>query len=224
MRYLIVAAHPDDEVLGAGATIHRAALSGDEVYVCLMSHWSPTRDDNLNDGIKDSHRILGVKKAYVGDFGCMRFKDADHHEMVRFIESCILDCQPTVLITHHPADIHIDHGVTAECCLEAAKLPQRQTCRTGRIQNIMFMEVPSSTDWNTNPSMSCFRPDTFLEVSTEDLDAKYAAISVYDNVIRERPHPRSISSMNALATVRGGQAGVYLAEAFQTVFRVGVLL
>ena len=57
MTYLIVAAHPDDEVLGAGATIHKLAKQGHEVYVCMMSHWSPTRDDNLEDGIKESHRI-----------------------------------------------------------------------------------------------------------------------------------------------------------------------
>ena len=79
MRYLIVAAHPDDEVLGAGAVMHKASMQGDSVYVCLLSHWSPTRDDNLENGISASHSILGVKKSYIGDFGCMRFKDEDHH-------------------------------------------------------------------------------------------------------------------------------------------------
>ena len=101
MRYLIVASHPDDEVLGAGAMMHKASGNGDEIYVCLLSHWSPTRDDNLAGGIASSHAILGVKKSYVGDFGCMRFKDEDHHAIVRFIESVIVDCQPDVLITHH---------------------------------------------------------------------------------------------------------------------------
>ncbi|MCD8381040.1 MAG: PIG-L family deacetylase, partial [Lachnospiraceae bacterium] len=75
MRCLVVAAHPDDEILGAGATMRKMAKEGQGIYVCLLSHWSPTRDDNLEDGIAASHSALGVKKSYIGDFGCMRFKD-----------------------------------------------------------------------------------------------------------------------------------------------------
>lgn len=221
MRYLIVAAHPDDEALGAGAMIHAAKKNGDEVYVCLLSRWSPTRDDNLDDGIKESHDILGVKKSYVADFGCMRFKDADHHEVVRFIESCIKDCGPDVLITHHPADIHIDHGVTAECCLEASKLPQRQTVHIPEIRKVMFMEVPSSTDWNISTANGVFVPNTFVGVDADDLAAKVRAVGVYKDVIRQHPHPRSEISIDALAIVRGSQCGREYAEAFQLVFGLG---
>lgn len=222
MRYLIVVAHPDDEVLGAGATIHSAARNGDEIYVCLLSRWSPTRDDNLKVGIYESHRILGVKDSYVGDFGCMRFKDADHHEIVRFIESCIKECKPDILVTHHPADIHIDHSITAECCLEAAKLPQRQVVDIPAIQKVMFMEVPSSTDWNISTANGVFTPNIFIGVEAEDIAAKIKAIGVYKDVIRQRPHPRSEASLNALAVVRGSQCGVEYAEAFQLVFGLGV--
>lgn len=222
MRYLIVVAHPDDEALGAGAIIHKAADSGSEVYVCLLSHWSPTRDDNLKSGIIKSHQILGVTKSYVGDFGCMRFKDADHHEIVRFIESCIKDCRPDVLITHHPADIHIDHGVTAECCMEAAKLPQRQIISIPAIKKVMFMEVPSSTDWNVSRANGIFTPNTFISVDKADVEAKIRAIGVYRDVIREAPHPRSETVLDALAVVRGSQCGRRYAEAFQMVFGLEV--
>ena len=222
MKYLVVAAHPDDEALGAGATIHRLSSYGHEVYVCLLSHWSPTRDDNLEEGIKKSHKILGVTKSYVGDFGCMRFKDADHHEIVRFIETAIKDCQPDVIITHHPADVHIDHGVTAECCLEAAKLPQRLIADVQPIKKIMFMEVPSSTDWSMSTANGVFIPNVFSEVSMDDIDAKIESIGVYGNVIRKRPHPRSASNMLALTVVRGSQAGYEQAEAFQLVFGLEV--
>lgn len=222
MRYLIVAAHPDDEVLGAGATIHKLARQGHEVYVCMMSHWSPTRDDNLEEGIKESHRIIGVKKAYIGDFGCMRFKDADHHEIVRFIESCIKDCLPEVLITHHPADVHIDHGITTECCMEAAKLPQRGIIDMPYIRSICFMEVPSSTDWNINTSNGKFVANSYEEVTEQDLEAKIRAIEVYKDVMRSRPHPRCTDSIFAKAVCRGCESGYEYAEAFQTVFRLGV--
>ena len=152
----------------------------------------------------------------------MRFKDADHHEIVRFIETAIKDCQPDVIITHHPADVHIDHGVTAECCLEAAKLPQRQIANVKPVKKIMFMEVPSSTDWSMSTANGVFVPNVFSEVCTEDIDAKIESIDVYENVIRERPHPRSASSMVALAVVRGSQAGYRNAEAFQLVFGLEV--
>ena len=220
MRYLIVAAHPDDEALGAGAMMHRLSSEGHDVCVCLLSHWSPTRDDNLNEGIKKSHSILGVAKTYVGDFGCMRFKDADHHAMVRFIEDAIMDCQPDVIITHHPADIHVDHGITSQCCLEAAKLPQRQIADIPAIKKIMFMEVPSSTDWNINTANGVFTPNVYVEVKQKDIAAKVDSINVYKAVLRERPHPRSVACIDALATVRGSQSGVKYAEAFQQVFEL----
>lgn len=222
MKYLIVAAHPDDEVLGAGATIHNAAVHEDEVYVCLLSHWSPTRDDNLEDGIAASHAILGVKKSYVGDFGCMRFKDEDHHAIVRFIEAAIKDCQPDYLITHHPADVHVDHGITSECCMEASRLPMRQIAEVKPIRRIMYMEIPSSTDWNISPTNGIFIPNLFVGVSDEDVIEKIKAIGVYNDVMRKPPHPRSNGAINALATLRGSQSGQMLAESFQLVFGTGV--
>lgn len=218
MRYLIVAAHPDDEALGAGALIHNVTAEGNEVIVCLLSHWSPTRDDNLKRGIEISHEILGVNNTYIGDFGCMRFKDEDHHAIVRFIESVIKECCPDIIITHHPADIHVDHGVTTQCCLEAAKLPQRQIDSIPPIKQIMFMEVPSSTDWNVNSVNGFFIPNTFYQVRKEDIEAKIKAIGVYADVIRKYPHPRSYETIDALATVRGSQCGALRAEAFQSVF------
>lgn len=222
MKYLIVAAHPDDEALGAGATIHKTAMNGDEVYVCLLSHWSPTRDDNLEDGIASSHAILGVKKSYVGDFGCMRFKDEDHHAIVRFIEAAIKDCQPDVLITHHPADLHVDHGITSECCMEASRLPMRQTENVPAIRRIMFMEVPSSTDWNISTANSVFVPNMFVSVDADDVYSKIKAIDVYKDVKRKVPHPRSETAINALATLRGSQSGAMMAESFQLVFGLEV--
>ena len=216
MRYLIVAAHPDDEVLGAGAMMHKAAGNGDEVYVCLLSHWSPTRDDNLEDGITSSHAILGVKKSYVGDFGCMRFKDEDHHaiasDMKEWIEKGNLFSQNAV----------IDHGITSECCMEASKLPMRQIANIQPIRKIMYMEVPSSTDWNVSTANGVFVPNVFVDVDADDVYSKVKAVGVYKDVIRKVPHPRSETVINALATIRGSQSGTRMAEAFQLVFGLGV--
>ena len=224
MRYLVVAAHPDDEALGVGAMIHKVSAAGDEVYVCLLSHWSPTRDDDLMKGIEKSHEVLGVKKSYIADFGCMRFKDADHHEMVRFIEAAIRDCRPDVVITHHPADVHIDHGVTSECCMEAVRLPQRQIMdgECCKISKVAFMEVPSSTDWSADVSRRGFSPNSFVAVRTVDIDAKFKAIQVYKDVMRDAPHPRSEAAIIALSTFRGCQCGSMYAESMQLAFEVEV--
>ena len=222
MKYLIVAAHPDDEVLGAGAMIHKAVKNGDEVRICLLSKFSPTRDDDLEKGIYESHHILGIDEAYVHDIPCMQFKDASHHKIVSMIEECIFDYEPDVLITHHPADIHIVHGITAECCLEAARLPQRQLLSVSPIKKIMFMEVPSSTDWNISTANGNFVPNVFVPVDVSDVYAKIKAISVYKDVIRKVPHPRSEEALYALSIMRGSQCGAERAEAFQLAFELGV--
>lgn len=222
-KILVVAAHPDDEALGAGATIHRLAEEGDDVYVCLMSHWCPTRYDNLKEGIEESHKILGVKKSYIGECNGLSFKDVDHHSMVMHIEDAIQDCCPNIIITHHPADINPDHQITTQCCLEAAKLPQRQIVNIPKISKIWFMEVPSSTDWNVSTANGFFIPNCFVAVNREDIDAKVKSIEMYDGVIREFPHPRSVTYLSSLAQVRGSKAGLKLAEAFQVAFELEVM-
>lgn len=216
MNVLVIAAHPDDEALGAGASIHRLAKEGHNVSVCLASHKSVTREDGLRSKALVSNGILGVNKTFFGSFDCMRFKDARHHDLVKFIENAIRDTKPDVVITHHPSDVHQDHQILAECSLEAVRLPQRQTEELPAIRRVMFMEVPSSTDWNGGSDQ--FMPNAFIEVGDDDIAAKISAIGVYEAVIRREPHPRSRRAIEALATIRGARFGVRSAEAFQQVF------
>lgn len=217
-RVLVVAAHPDDEVLGAGATIHRLCRTGSKVAAVLTTSESPTREPELPTECMKSQAEIGISACELGGFGCMALDKADHYELVRFIESAIRKYEPDVLITHHPADIHPDHRTTAACALEAARLPQRQTCEAKRIKKVLFMEVPSSTDWSANAALESFRPDSYAEIWQEDLDAKVRALEAYDNVIRRHPHPRSKEALLALAVLRGSTFGVPMAEAFQTAF------
>ena len=217
MNVLVVAAHPDDEVLGAGATIHSLVRHGDSVHVCVLSAESVTRESGLLEKMHESHKVLGVSSAVCGEFECMKLKDADHHSIVKLIESSIRKTQPDVVITHHPADVHIDHQVVAECCLEAIRLPQRQTEDLRKIRRVLAMEVPSSTDWGADPSKARFVPNVYREVEPEDIEAKISSLSVYEGVLRERPHPRSKCALESLSAVRGAMFGVCLAEAFQLV-------
>ena len=106
--------------------------------------------------------------------------------------------------------------------MEASRLPMRQIENIPAIRRIMFMEVPSSTDWNISTANGVFVPNVFISVDADDVYSKVKAIGVYKDVMRKAPHPRSDTAINALATLRGSQSGARMAESFQLVFGLGV--
>lgn len=220
--YLFVVAHPDDEILGAGATISNLAKNGHAVYICVLSCECNTRSDALLPAMFKTHKDLGVKDTSVFNFGCLRFKDEDHHTMVKAVEKSIRHYQPDVVVTHHPADLNNDHYIASIVCQEAVRLPQRQLGYSHKIRHFAFMEVPSETEFGLNPAWGKFTPTCYHEVDADDIRKKIDCLYGYDNVIRDNPHPRSIESLTALATIRGTESGYHFAEAFQTVFRLGV--
>lgn len=221
-RYLFVVAHPDDEILGAGATISKLVRNGCDVHVCVLSCECNTRTDDLVPVMTKTHKELGVRKTYVGNFGCLRFKDEDHHTVVKFIEKSIAESRPDVVVTHHPSDLNNDHYIASICCQEAVRLPQRQIGYSKRIKKFMYMEVPSETDFALNAAWGRFAPNCYCKVKKSDVDKKIALLKSYDNIIREVPHPRSEQNIAALSIVRGSEIGYSHAEAFQVVFEIGV--
>lgn len=221
-KYLFVVAHPDDEILGAGAFIYDAARRGDEIAVAILNTCDYTRyteRKKLLADMRESHEILGVSQCYTFEYLDSNFHREDHRKMVEDIESVIRDFQPNVLFTQHPGDINTDHYWTAASCMEAFRLWQRGRERVEAIREFFLMEVQSSTDWALNPSESRFNPNTYVWVSQNGVEAKIKALSVYENVIRAAPHPRSVEALRALPVLRGAQSGVPYAEAFECVFR-----
>ncbi len=193
---------------------------GHNVSTCIMTCKSPTREDGLSELAEQTHKTLGVKKTYIGKFECMKLKDADHFEVVKFIESCIKDSEPDVVITHHPTDLHNDHNITSICCQEAVRLPQRMIGYNKPVKEFLFMEVKSSTEWALNDSMQRFKPNYYMSVKKEDIEQKINLIKTYKDVIRKHPHSRSEEALMALAIVRGSECGSDYAEAFQHVYGV----
>lgn len=223
MSYLVVVAHPDDEVLGAGATIYRLSQIGKEVNVCIMSAQAKARanrpqDNELKDDTEACMKRLGVKHVILGDFPNIMLNTVPHLELVQFIEKAIQDTGADVIITHHPEDLNNDHLHTSLACQEAARFFQR-TNICSPLKSLLFMEVPSATEWSLNAAMNAFRPDTFVEVGKEGIKKKIEALSQYRNVMRQFPHPRSEECLMGLAAFRGGQSGCNYAEAFQTAIR-----
>lgn len=222
MNYLIVAAHPDDEALGAGASIRKWSGKGDRVDVCIMCAEAKARafrpaDEELNDDMDTSTRFLGVNRKYEGSFPNIEMNTVSHLALVQFIEKAILESQPDIIITHHPSDTNDDHHQTSIACQAAIRLFQRRQ-EVKPIKEFWYMEVVSATDWSVNAAFK-FEPNTFVEVGKEGVDAKIAAMHMYRGVMRPYPHPRSDEGILGNAIYRGGQAGVNYAEAFQCVLR-----
>jgi N-acetylglucosamine malate deacetylase 1 len=223
MSYLVVVAHPDDEVLGAGATMYKLAQEGHSVNVCILSgevnarNFRPTTDE-LNENLNSSMNILGVDRVIKGDFPNIEFNNAGHLKLVQFIEAAILETNADVVFTHHPADLNNDHLHTSMACQAAVRLFQRRNDVTP-LKELLFMEVPSSTEWGLNKAMNQFSPNTFFEVGEFSVDKKIEALAQYRGVMRDYPHPRSRVAIKGLAAYRGGQSGMVYAEAFESVFR-----
>ena len=224
MNYLLVVAHPDDEVLGAGASMYKWCKNGDVVDVAIMSTEAKARafrpSDAELDGDKDAAMsFLGVNKIYEGSFPNIEMNTVPHLKLVQFIEEAIIESQPDIVITHHPADTNNDHMQTSMACQEAVRLFQRRP-EVKRINEFWYMEVPSCTEWKINNSMNTFNPNTFVEVGKEGVDAKIQALSMYRGVMRPYPHPRSAEYITGLAAMRGGQWGCNYAESFEVVIRL----
>lgn len=214
MRYMFVVAHPDDEVLGAGAYIHKLINNGHEVSVIILNaDYEKTRKEMFND-IEKSHDVLGVTNRSLFSYKNMEFYNEDHRDMVETIEEEIRLFKPDFLFTHYEKDLHSDHRITSMVTQQAARLWQRHSSGH-KIKALYFFEVLSSTNWSGYE----FRPDTYVEVSEEDMEAKIEALKVYHNVVRPAPHPRSEECVKALAVLRGASIGYIHAEAFKTCWR-----
>ena len=223
MKYLIVVAHPDDEVLGAGASIWKWAHNGDQVDVCIMCTEAKARafrpdDKEQEDDMHSAIKSLGVNNIYEATFPNIEMNTIPHLKLVQFIESAIRESEPDIVITHHPADTNNDHLQTSMACQEAIRLFQRRP-EVKRVKEFWYMEVPSCTEWKINNAMQTFNPNCFVEVGKEGVDAKIKALGMYRGVMRPYPHPRSAEYIAGLAAVRGSQWGVNYAEGFEVALR-----
>lgn len=223
MNYLVVVAHPDDEVLGCGATIRELIRRKHNVAVCIMVGKASARA-NLSDTLQDDEaqalRLLGVQQVYHADFPNIKMNTTPHLELVQFVERCIEDFSADAIITHHPSDTNNDHVMTSYAAQAACRLFQRKE-GIPALKLLMYMEVLSSTEWSLDSSANRFAPNYFVEIGKEGLDIKIEALQAYKGVMRPYPHPRSQKALEGLATYRGAQAGCNYAEAFECVYQRG---
>lgn len=222
--FLTVTAHPDDEILGFGASTYALSKDGHKIYNCILSGNVDARQfrpeiDKLYQNTCEAQRIVGAEPPILGDFPNIKFNTVPHLELVQFIEGIIEEIQPDYIFTHHPSDLNDDHLCTSRACQAAARLFQRRK-NVKPIKGLYFMEIPSSTDWSFPTNVSPFLPNTFIEVGKEAIEKKEEALNAYEGVMRPYPHPRSNEVLLGLAALRGGQSGKMYAEAFQSVFQI----
>ncbi|NEO35143.1 MAG: PIG-L family deacetylase [Moorea sp. SIOASIH] len=217
---LVVAAHPDDEVLGCGATIAQHVQKGNTVNILILAEGATSRASNrdrsqwksqLSALAVAAHKasdILGAASVTLDNFADNRMDGYELLDVIKVVEQAIDQHQPEIVYTHHSGDVNIDHRRIHEAVITACRpVPGHP------VKSLLFFEIPSSTEWQPPGSAPIFAPNWFVDV-TETLNLKLKALEAYQSEMRPWPHPRSLQAVEHLARWRGASVGVEAAEAF----------
>ncbi len=212
MNILVLAAHPDDETLGAGATIAKLAEQGNNVKLLTFTDGEGARgqtEKNRNIKLDQVCEILGISEYACGNFPDNQMDSVPLLEVCKFIEKNV-DKSPEMILTHHPECLNVDHSIVHRATLTVFR-PQR-----GETQDILGFYVPSSTDYNPNLSL---RSNTYIDVAGYE-DTKIKALRVYEEEMRNFPHTRSYENVSNLMKVWGAEVGLLAAEKFYCARRI----
>lgn len=212
-RTLIIAPHPDDEVLGVGGTMARIAQSGQDVYVAVVTTGKPPAYDaesvaRVRAEAAQAHKILGVKETRWLDLPAAQLTEVANAQLNSAIRSVVVDVAPQTVFAPFPGDIHIDHQLVFLSTLVASRPHQAEFPKT-----LLAYETLSETNWNAPYITPPFVPNLFLDIETT-LDKKLAAMRAFSSQLRAAPHERSLEALQALATLRGATVHRRAAEAF----------
>lgn len=219
-KILVIAAHPDDEILGCGGTIARLSQEGHEVFTLILGEGITSRDPerelskrkkdllSLKDLTLNASKIIGAKEVFFGDFPDNRFDSVPLLEIIKKIEDVKNKITPDIIYTHFAWDLNIDHQLTYRATVTAFRpLPGEKA------KEIYTYEVLSSTEFNYPQT---FSPNVYVDISAT-IEKKVEAMKAYRTEIRDWPHPRSEKALRILAQKRGCEVGIDWAEGFQLI-------
>ena len=210
---LIIAPHPDDEVLGVGGTMARLADEGAPVHVAVLTAGRPPRFDARQVGTvraeaAEAHRTLGVTETHWLDLPAAALDTVSHAEANDSLGALVRRIDPATIFLPHPGDIHLDHQLAFLSGMVASR-PHQARFPTA----ILAYETLSETNWNAPYLTPAFLPNCFVDI-TASIDRKLAAFGQFASQHRPAPHERSVETIRALATLRGATVHRPAAEAF----------
>ena len=224
-RILVVVAHPDDEVLGLGATIYRLIREyGCVVRAVILGEGITSRSETRNvseweeqlrihrSNIEMARKFIGYESIGVYDFPDNRFDTIPLLDLIKVIEKEKTEFNPEVIFTHHGGDVNIDHQRTFEAVVTACRPMANESVST-----ILTFETMSGTEWRASSDPRHFLPNLIIEITEEGLEAKCMAMESYEFEKRSYPHPRSSKALKVRAQMWGVANGIKLAEAFQLI-------
>jgi LmbE family N-acetylglucosaminyl deacetylase len=221
-KIMLVVAHPDDEILGLGASMHKLIQQfQSNVHVVILGEGITSRSDERSrdkwekelerhkKNISDAQKAIGFQSLSIYEFPDNRFDSIPLLDIIKIIEKEKKDYEPDVIFTHHGGDLNIDHQKTFEAVMTACR-----PLETEKVKTIITFETPSGTEWKATTNPHHFIPNLFLEVSEENLNSKITAMESYEFEKRDFPHPRSPKALTILAQRWGVSIGCNYAEAF----------
>ncbi len=222
---LVVAAHPDDEVLGVGATISKRISHGDEAFALILGEGQTSRWNNrenapeetivsLRENSKLAGKTIGYTETYFEHLPDNRFDSVDLLDVIKITEKYIKQIQPAIVYTHHAYDLNIDHRITS-----AAVLTATRPIGNYPVKELYAFETVSSTEWNFGDKNKDFYPNVFVDIEDHFL-IKCEAMKKYKSELCNFPHPRSLEMLEYHAKKWGGMVGKKYAEAFELLRKV----
>jgi len=213
MKVLIIAPHPDDEVLGCGGTIAKHASTGDEVYLCVVTkayppEWPESEVEERKKEVLRVSEILGIKKTYFLDLPTVKLDTLPQKELNEAISQVVNEVRPEIVYVPHRGDVNRDHQLVFDATMVATR-----PAHYPFIKKVLAYESLSETEWAAPFVENAFIPNVFVDIS-RTLETKLKAMSEYKLELRQFPHPRSLEAISALAKIRGTQANLNAAEAF----------
>ncbi|MEU1475419.1 PIG-L deacetylase family protein [Streptomyces sp. NPDC005760] len=215
---LVLAAHPDDELLGAGGTLARHARDGDDVHAVVLTEGASSRyreglGEQLAKSAERAARVLKLASLELWSLPDQRLDALPLIEVVQQVETVVDALRPDLVYTHFPGDVNSDHGVVARAAWTACRpyvLPG--------LRRFAVFETPSSTEWAWSADHP-FTPSLHIDI-TSTLDDKLEAMSCYETEVRDYPHPRSLRALRERAAYWGSRVGRHAAEPFQVLREV----